>query len=69
MENNEAPTISKLPLLDELERMSDEARDIIVDTLTQLELYKDYIAGELAEDKEDFMLFSDWRDKNTELLS
>lgn len=43
--------------------------DVTVDTATHLELYKEYITEELAENREDFMLFSDWRDKNSELLS
>ncbi len=43
--------------------------EAIVDTATQLELYKEYIAEELAENREDFLLFSDWREKNGELLA
>lgn len=49
--------------------MENELEFEIIDTATQLELYKSYIAEELAENKEDFMLFSDWRDNNSELLS
>jgi len=41
----------------------------IKDTATELELYKDYVAIEMIEQKEDFDNFSDWREKNKELLS
>jgi hypothetical protein len=46
-----------------------EITEPIKDTATELELYKVYIASEIQEQKEDFDCFSDWRDKNSELLS
>lgn len=43
--------------------------EIIVDTAVHLELYKEYVSNELQDNNENFENFSDWREKNKEVLS
>lgn len=33
-----------------------------------LELYRDYAKSEIKEGKEDFLVFSDWKEENKEVL-
>lgn len=51
--------------------MSEELNleEVIVDTAVHLELYKEYISNELKDNNENFENFSDWREKNKEVLS
>jgi len=49
--------------------MEQELNEVIIDTAVHLELYKMYVADELNDNKEDFENFSDWREKNKEVLS
>ena len=46
-----------------------ELNEIIVDTAIHLELYKMYVVKEIEDNNENFENFSDWREKNKEVLS
>lgn len=52
-----------------MENQELDLNEVIVDTAVHLELYKEYITEELKNNKENFQLFSEWREVNKELLS